>query len=239
MYNKKLCQTECVTIFVTPKSKVMRYVLLLVATIVLFACGNNKNAETAKMFCDTACLTDSIKFKKEDHKLKPYLYITAKNCLPDSVIWSYSGLGTNRKLSFDDFGLNKFPLDKNSMTVYFGDTSYVWWLFNDCATGRGYMAKIPFNKSQKIMRKGSALNKFDPKYSVADGLAVYTDKGNVFVEDIATGKKAMMTFGKMLEMDYDYVHDYIDSVNITPTRIWAKVMIDKEWKPLEKSIVLE
>ena len=110
MYNKKLCQTECVAIFVTPKSKVMRHVLLLVATIVLFACGNNKNAETAKMFCDTACLTDTIKFTKEDHKLRPYLYITAKNCLPDSVIWSYSGLGTNRKLSFDDFGLKKLLL---------------------------------------------------------------------------------------------------------------------------------
>lgn len=208
--------------------------------VALFACGNNKNTETAKMFCDTACLKDTIKFKKEDHKLKPYLYITAKNCLPDSVIWSYSGLGNNRKLSFDDFGLKKFSLNKNYMTTYFADTSYLWWLFNDCATGRGYMAKIPFNKSQKIMRKGSALNKFDPKYAVADGLAVYTDKGNIFVEEMVTGKKAMMTFGKMLEMDYDYVHDYIDSINVTPTRIWVRVKLDKkEWTPLEKNITLE
>ena len=216
----------------------MRYLLLAVTTIALFACGN-KNTESAKMFCDTACLTDTIKFKKEDHRLQPYLYISTKNCLPDSVIWSYSGLGNNRKLSFDDFGLKKFVINKNAMTTYFADTSYLWWLFNDCATGRGYMAKIPFNKSQKILRKGSALNKFDPKYAVADGLAVYTDKGNIFVEDMATGKTAMMTFGKMLEMDYDYVHDYIDSINITPTRIWAKVMLDKEWKPLEKSITLQ
>jgi len=216
----------------------MRYLLLLITAISLFACGGGKGV-AEKPFCDTTCLTDTIKFRKEDHRLKPYLYISAKNCLPDSVIWSYSGLGTNRKLSFDDFGLKKFPLDKNYMTTYFGDTSYVWLLFNDCSTGRGYMAKIPFNKSRNIMRKGSAINKFDPKFNVADGLAVYTDKGNIFVEEMATGKTAMMTFGKELEMDYDYLHDYIDSVNITPTRIWANVMIDKKWTALEKNVTLK
>lgn len=217
----------------------MRYLLLLIVATALFACGGDKKAVTEQIFCDTACLADTIKFRQDDHKLKPYLYISAKNCLPDSVIWSYSGLGTNRKLSFEDFGLKKFPLNKNYMSTYFGDTSFVWLLFNDCITGRGYLAKIPFNKSQKIIRKGSALNKFDPKYTVADGLAVYTDKGNIFVEEMATGKTAMMTFGKMLEMDYDYVHDYIDSINITPTRIWAKVKLDKDWAPLEKDITLQ
>ena len=89
------------------------------------------------------------------------------------------------------------------------------------------------------MRKGSALNKFDPKFAVADGLAVYTDKGNIFVEEMATGKTSMMTFGKMLEMDYDYVHDYIDSINVTPAHIWANVLIDKKWTPIEKNITLK
>jgi hypothetical protein len=216
----------------------MKYLLLLLVTIALFACGGN-NSSAAKMFCDTTCLTDTIKFRKEDHRLKPYLYVSTKNCLPDSVIWSYSGLGTNRKLSFEDFGLKKFPLNKNYMSTYFGDTSYVWFLFNDCSTGRGYMAKIPFSKSRSIMRKGSALNKFDPKFAVADGLAVYTDKGNIFVEEMATGKTAMMTFGKMLEMDYDYIHDHIDSINVTPGRIWANVLIDKKWTPIEKNVALK
>lgn len=217
----------------------MRYLLLLAVAIAVFSCGDKGKGVAENIFCDTTCLKDTIKFKKEDHKLKPYLYISVKKCLPDSVIWSYSGLGTNRKLSFDDFGLKKFPLDKNYISTYFGDTSYVWLLFNDCSSGRGYLAKIPFNKSKSIMRKGSAINKFDPKYEVADGLAVYTDRGNIFVEDMATGKTAMMTFGKSLEIDYDYLHDNIDSVNITPTRIWAKVMIDNEWKPLEKTITLQ
>ena len=217
----------------------MRVFLFLAIISVLISCGDKKGT-TVKMFCDTTCQTDTIKFKDEKHKMQPYLYISAKNCLPDSVIWSYSGLGNNRKLSFDDFGGHKFNLNQSNMYAYFHDTSYLWLLFNDCTNGRGYMAKIPFNRSQNIIRKGSALNKFDPKYSVADNLAAYTDRGNIFVEDIATGKKAMMTFGKMIsDLDYDAMHEFIDSVNITPTRIWAKVLIGKDWTNVEKAITLE
>ena len=204
----------------------------------LLACGGDKNVTSAKLFCDTTCLKDTIKFMKGDHKLKPYLYITAKNCLPDTIIWSYRGLGTNRKYPFETFGLKKFHLNKDYMTTYFGDTSYIWVLFNNCENGRGYLAKIFFDKSKKIIRSGRALNKFDPKYVVADGLAVHTDKGNIFVEEMATGKTAEMTFGKLLEMDDDYLHDYIDSVNITPTRIWANVLIDKKWTALERNVTL-
>jgi len=217
----------------------MRTLLMLAISIIFFSsCGNSGSG--AKMFCDTTCQNDTIKFVNEVHKLKPYIYISAAKCLPDSVIWSYSGLGTNRKLSFDDFGGHKFNLNKSFMSCYFNDTSYAWLLFNDCSNGRGYFAKIPFNKSQNIRRKSSALNKFDPKFAVADGLVAYTDKGNVFVEDMATGKQAMMTFGKMLaDLDYDAMHEFIDSVNITPTRIWVKVLMDKKWIPIEKTITLE
>jgi hypothetical protein len=225
--------------FCYTKPTTMRFFILLIISTALFSCGN-KTTNVSKMSCDTTCQKDTIKFTKEDHKLKPYIYISAANCLPDSVIWSYSGLGTNRKLSFDDFGGHKFILTKSYMSCYFNDTSYAWLLFNDCSNGRGYFAKIPFNKKLSISRKGSALNKFDPKFAVSDGLVAYTDKGNIFVEDMATGKKAMMTFGKMLaDLDYDAMHEFIDSINITPTRIWAKVLMGKEWIPIEKNITLE
>jgi hypothetical protein len=220
------------------KSTSMRIIFPVIISVMLFSCSNNSGK--AKMFCETTCQKDTIKFINEEHKLKPYIYISAANCLPDSIIWSYSGLGTNRKLSFDDFGGHKFNLNEKYMSCYFNDTSYAWLLFNDCSNGRGYFAKIPFNKSQNIQRKGSALNKFDPRFAVADGLVAYTDKGNIFVEDMATGKKAMMTFGKMLtDLDYDAMHEFIDSVNISPTRIWAKVLMGKEWTPIEKNITLE
>jgi len=217
----------------------MKTLLMLAMPILFFSsCGNSGSG--AKMFCDTTCQNDTIRFVNEQHKLKPYLYISAANCLPDSVIWSYSGLGTNRKLSFDDFGGHKFNLNKSYMSCYFNDTSNAWLLFNDCSNGRGYFAKIPFNKSQNIRRKSSALNKFDLKFAVAEGLVAYTDRGNVFVEDMVTGKQAMMTFGKMLaELDYDAMHEFIDSVNITPTHIWAKVLMDKKWKEIEKTITLQ
>lgn len=217
----------------------MKYILLLLASAILFSCGD-KSGSAAKMFCDTACQKDTLKFINEDHPLKPYVYISAANCLPDSVIWSYSGMGINRKLSFDDFGGHKFGLNKNYVSYFFKDTGYVWLLFNDCTNGRGYLAKIPFNKRDNIIRRGSALNRFDPKFAVAEGMAAYTDRGNIFVEEMATGKKAMMTFGKMLaDLDYDAMHEFVDSVNISLTRIWARVLIDKQWKEIEKSIALE
>ena len=215
----------------------MKHLLFIFLIASLAACNNS--ASTAKTFCDTACMKDTIKFIKEEHKLKPYIYISVKDCLPDSVIWSYSGMGINRKLGFADFGGSRFVINKNAMTCYFNDTSYAWLLFNKCENGRGYFAKIPFDKKKSIVRKGSAINNFDPKFSVAQGLVAYTDKGNIFVEEMSTGKKAMMTFGVQTDMDYDAMHEVIDSVNITSGRIWAKVLIGKEWKELEKKISLE
>jgi hypothetical protein len=204
----------------------MRNIFLLAILAFLFSCGGKVEP---KPFCIAPCQEDTIKFINEQHKLKPYIYISAANCAPDSVIWSYSGLGTNRKLSFTDFGGSKFKLNKDYITCVINDTSVAWLLFNNCENGRGYFAKIPFNKKLNISRKSTALNKFDPKFAVAEGLVAYTDKGNIFVEEMSTGKKAMMTFGSSLaELDYDAMHEFIDSVNITPLAsgqkyCWVKI----------------
>ena len=49
-----------------------------------------------------------------------------------------------------------------------------------------------------------------------------------------------MTFGAHIkDLDYDAIHQFIDSVNVTNTRIWVRVKIDNEWKELEKNITLE
>jgi len=211
------------------------FVLLLSA---LLAC-HNQSGSVAKTFCDTTCLQDSIKFIKEDFSLRPYVFISASDCLPDSVIWSYEGMGINRKLGFEDLAGGRFPISKNAMICYIKDTSYAWLLFNDCQSGRGFFAKSPFDKKAHILRKSSAINRIDPKFAVAEGLVAYTDKGNIFVEEMATGKKAMMTFGVMTDMDYDAMHEVLDSVNITTNRIWARVKIENEWKTKEKPISLQ
>ena len=210
----------------------LRLTIILSLFISAFSsCNNSGNSHAT--FCDTACLKDSLKFIKSEHPLKPYVYISTKDCMADSVIWSYTGMGINRKTGL------RYRLNKDYVRCFIRDTSYAWLLFNSCDNGRGYFLKLPFNKKTNFIKSTGAINNFDPKFSVADGLVAYTDKGNIFTEDMATGKKAMMTFGKQADFDFDAIHETLDSVNITPSRIWVKVKIDNEWKELEKNITLQ
>ncbi len=216
----------------------MRRILVVpvMAVILSFSVGSCKSSSsTPPTLCDTACLTDTLKFIGE-HKLKPYVYITAKDCKADSIIWSYNGMGANRKTKFD---YTSVFVNKDFIRCVFKDTGFVYILFNDCATGRGFQIKLPYDKKQSFVMKTSGINNIDPKFSIADNLLAYTDRGNIYVEDIATGKKAMMTFGEKLDIDYDAIHEYIDSVNVTNSRIWVKVKIQENWKELQKNITLE
>ncbi len=216
-------------------------ILIIPAVIIGLALsfGACKTSSTAsKLFCDTACLKDTVKFTG-DYELKPYVYISARNCMADTIIWSYSGMGVNKKEAVSFFTGREVQLNKNYIRCFFNDTAYVWVMFNNCATGHGYLAKLPFNRTASIGRKSKAINNIDPKFSITGNLVAYTDPGNIFVEDMFTGKTAQLTFGKALDIDYDAIHEHIDSVNVTPTRIWVKVKIDNEWKELEKNITLK
>lgn len=221
----------------------MRICLFLVAAILLqytfSACGSS----SPKAFCDTVCIKDTLKYEDASQPHQPYVYISGKDCKPDYLIMSHSDMETNRKMGFSDVVGTNVNINKEKLSVFFKDSSYVWLTFNDCLSGRGYIIQIPFNKVAKIRRKASAFTSFDPKYSVAPGLIAYTDKGNIFVEDMATGKQGMMTFGKELPLEYNNMHEYIDSVNITPTRVFAKyktdLFKDKEWLTREKAIELK
>lgn len=218
----------------------MRILLaLIVAGFIAFASGGCKSSSSAATFCDTACLKDTLKFVNEHHPLKPYVYISPKDCIADTLIWSYEGMGVNRKMDFPDMIGDVVRLNKHYIRCVIADTSYAWLLFNDCNNGRGYYLKIPYNKSKSISRSARAINNFDPKFSVAEGLVAYTDQGNIFVEEMATGKKAMMTLGEQLEFDFNAIHKTLDSVNISPSHIWAKVKLNEGWKELEKSITLQ
>lgn len=219
----------------------MKLLLFLVLSALLFTFGFNacQSASAPASFCDTSCLRDSIKFIKEEHPLKPYVYISADDCMADTLTWSYIDMGINRKMGIKDMIGTGIYLNKDNVACFIKDTSYAWLRFNDCSNGRGYLLKIPFNKKANIGRKSSGLNSFDPKFDVADELIAYSDRGNIFVEDMATGKTAMMTFGEKIDIDYDAIHEKIDSVNITPGRIWARVLIGTEWKTFEKSITLK
>lgn len=212
---------------------------LLTSASIALAFSACRSAGGPASFCDTICLKDSIKFVEENHELKPYVYISASNCNADTVTWSYSGFGSNKKMGLAGLVGAQVKLNPTAVSCFIKDTSYAWLAFNDCSNGRGYVLKFPFNNRDAIDRKTSAINSFDPKFAVQKGLIAYSDRGNIFVEDMATGKQAMMTFGQRLEIDYDAIHEFIDSVNITPTKIWTRVKIGDEWKNMEKTIELK
>ena len=218
----------------------MRILITLIVFVTLVYAFNacKSSSGSPQTFCDTTCNNDTLKFAGS-HSLSPYVFISFSDCNPDTLVWSYNGMGVNRKMGFTDLFSPGIKLNTNYVRCVFNDTSYAWLMFNDCNYGRGYYLKIPFNKSSNIGRSGRAINSLDKKFRVEESLVAYTDRGNIFVEDMKTGKKAMMTFGKEIDMDMDDIHSSIDSVNISVARIWAKVKIDGEWKILEKKIVLE
>lgn len=212
---------------------------LLISGSIAYLSGGCKSTSGPVSFCDTACLTDTLKFVNNNHPLQPYVYISVKNCVADTLIWSYSGMGANRKMDLPDL-IGAVPkLNRHFVRCTMIDTSLAYLIFNDCSNGRGYFIKIPFSKSRKMTVSGRAINSLDPKFSIAEGLIAYTDQGNIFAEEMATGKKANLTFGEQLDFDFNEIHKTLDSVNISPSRIWAKVKLGNGWKELEKSITLQ
>lgn len=205
----------------------VRFTLILSAFAFAFSsCTQHGNKQST--FCDTLCMKDSLKFINEANNLKPYVYISAKNCAGDTLTWGFTG--QNKNIAFN------YKLSKDYTRCYIKDTSFALLVFNTCETGRGYFIKFSFGKQASFKKSSSAINNFDPKFSVADSLLAYTDKGNLFVEDISTGKEATMTFGQQLDFDFDAIHETLDSVNITRNRIWAKAKVNDEWKTFEKNI---
>lgn len=207
----------------------------VLVTALYIMTGCKSSSSSPKTFCDTACLTDTLRFTG-NHKLEPYVYISTKNCKPENIVRSHKAMGASLNTGF---GFETVNFNKDYIRCIIDDTAAAYILFNDCLTGRGYQVKLPFNKTGTINKRSSGINNLDPKFAVADNMIAYTDRGNIYVEETKSGKKAMMTFGKGLDIDYDAIHEYIDSVNVTSERIWVKIKIDDNWKELEKKIVLE
>jgi hypothetical protein len=209
--------------------------ILLIAFMASFLVSCKSSKSGPKNFCDSACLSDTLKFTG-DHPLKPYVYIKARDCKPDSIIRGYKGMGRSLKIAFD---YKDVSFNKDYARCVFRDTASVYFLFNDCVTGRGYQLILPFNTTGNVSKRSSGINNLDPKFNVADNMIAYTDRGNIYVEEASTGKQAMMTFGQATDMDYDAIHETLDSVNVTPDRIWVRVMLNGKWTELEKKITLK
>jgi hypothetical protein len=147
----------------------------ILLTISFYSCKSS-SADKPRTFCDTACLKDSLKFSGT-HKLNPTVTISAKNCLPDSIFWTYKGIGI-RNTGFSYLLNTTVNINKDVIRTVFRDTAVAYIMFNDCATGRGFQIILPYNKKQSIGLRASGLNSFDPKFSIDNNLLVNMDRGN-------------------------------------------------------------
>ncbi len=212
-------------------NKILISIIITMIAISHFSCGSGSSG--SKLLCDTVCFRDTVKFNGNG-KLNPMVYISAVNCQPDTIGWTYKGMGVFRKMGINDIFGSGLSLNRSKIACLFNDTAAAVLLFNDCSTNRGYQLKLRFNKTDNIRPSNRGINNLDPKYHIEGNLIAYTDRGNLFVEDINTGKTATLTFGKEIEIDFNDIHASIDSVNITEKRIWAKVKVDNSWKEVVK-----
>ena len=209
--------------------------LILFASIVFSSCGNSGSGNQA--FCDTACKKDSIYFRAND-QFQTMLSIGLKNCNADTISWSHDRLDFSKRMAMKDLAKQDVRINPSAMSCVFQDTSRVWLTFNDCRTGRGYLFKLPFGKGESIAQITGAINSFDPKFSIDPDLRAYTDRGSIFVTNIKTGEETMMTFKEQYDIDFDKIHETVDSVNITKSRIYVELLKKGQEVPLEKSIKL-
>ena len=215
----------------------MRLVLLLAVASVLFtSCSND--GKSAKTFCDTACRNDSFIFKGDD-QLKQRVYISVKGCAADTIGWTHVNKAITAKIGLGDFAKTPLRLNQSAISVAFKDTSAAWVAFNDCVTGRGYLVKIKMTRFGGADVISGGLNSFVSKFSIDPDLRAYTDKGNLYIDNVVTGKEAQMTFKKEWDMDLNDVLKTIDTLNVTKQRAYI-VLIDKDGKkvPIEKKIEL-
>jgi len=220
--------------------------LLIPAAVVLMiatfgsSCGGGSSAPVT--FCDTTCVKDSL-FLSDEGPASSFVKISFKDCKPDSVNWGNKSYAKSKITYIKTLTGKNVHINPKYVKAYLGDSSYVWLMFNDCNTGQGFAAKLKMGtiaKGQTVLEPyNGALNSIDPKFAVSDELVAWTDRGNILVEEKATGKQALMTFGNELEgCDYNNIHASIDSVNITSTRVWAKFKVGEKWETKEKNITL-
>jgi hypothetical protein len=215
----------------------MRVLFLLLTLAFFVAACNNEGSSTAKTFCDTACNNDTFKFSG-DYKLMPRVTITVKNCMADSITWTHDVLPANRQMHMGTLLDGLVRLNKSAISCFIKDTSYAWVAFNDCTTGRGYLLQLPFDKKQSVRKMSSAINSFDKKFVVPDDLRSYADYSTIYVEDINSGQKQQMTFKEEYKIDFNNIHEVIDSVNISRNRIFVQLIKNGEKIQLEKTISL-
>ncbi len=214
-------------------------IAFFVLTLVIVSCNSEKKEAAKQPFCnDTSCLTEPLVVKSETAG-KPFIRISFKDCKIDSIHTEKGGMGVIKDIIFAEFIPNEIRPSKEAMKIDIIDGKYAWLRFNDCATGRGYAAKLNFDKGINSQKLTTAINNFDPKYKVEDGLVAYYDNTFIYVQNMATEKvaKQLLTDVGVRNHDVNDPHSLIDSVNITKQNLYAKILF--EGKTIEHKKALE
>lgn len=222
------------TLFLFQLKFFMRNFLLIAIAGLFFASCSNNSITANATFCDTTCVNDSIRFTG-NAALDQKLAISIKDCKPDAILWENKD--KKRIIEFQEYLNKDVKMNPSFVNCAFGDSAS-WLSFNDCITGRGYLLKLPYSNDAAIGTYKAALNSFDKKFSVDPDLRAYTDGGNIYVVNVKTGKEAEMTFKEDYKMDYDNIHTALDSINVSKSRIYVKLLKEDKEVPLEKSISL-
>jgi hypothetical protein len=156
------------------------------------------------------------------------------------LFFTHKAMPSNRKIVFSQYTNKDVRINKNMFECILRDTNYFWFKFNDCNTGRGYLLKFAFDKKQSNRIITSAINSFDPKYKVEDGMIAYHDYNFVYAEHFETGKKAKVKLSdEKLPLDFDNTHAIIDSVNITRQKVYIKYKKNGESTVIDQNITLQ
>lgn len=216
----------------------MKNFFLIAATAFFFAsCTNSSNS--VKTYCDTTCSNDTLRFSGDDPKLQHSLTVSINNCKPDTIAYTYQGLSSKRKILFNEYAPDDIRINKSNIDVAFQDTSAAWLSFNDCFNGRGYLVELPYRSGKQTLHTSAALNRFDKKFSIDPDLRAYTDRGNIFIVNVSNGKTAQMTFKEnYATMDFNDIHKTLDSINVTKSRVYVKLLKEGQEVPIEKNVSL-
>lgn len=201
---------------------------IIAATLAMVSCNTGGKTEPAKPFCsDTSCITEPMRFDSKAPG-NPFVKISFNDCHIDSIHWEKGGMGSIKDIIFSEFIDKPVKPSKQFISCDIIDGKYAYIKFNDCATGRGYILKLPFDKDGTTTKLTSAINNFDPKYKIENGLVAYYDNTFIYIEDMTTGlvAKELLTDKGVTDIDYDNIHSLIDSVNITKSNIYAKLLVD-------------
>lgn len=195
---------------------------------IAFASCKQGGKETASApFCtDTTCMKEPLKFESKAPG-NPFVTINFKDCQIDTIHFEKGGMGVIKDIIFSEFVNKPVKPSKQFLTCDIIEAKHAWVRLNDCATGRGYALKLAFDKDGTTAQYTSALNNFDPKYKVENGLVAYYDNTFIYVHDMATDKiaKQLLTDTGVTEIDFDNPHSLVDSMNVTKTNLYAKLLV--------------